>query len=105
MTALKLLQPTHVGACTRFVCWNAITTVRTIGYQENAPKMRSSGSMKANVESPPLRTHERGVRRTRYRRSTSAAPSTSSSLIAFTQPPSALVGGGIAPAPHVLPPT
>ena len=52
MTLLKLSSPTHVGACTRFVCWNAMTTVRTIGYHENAPKTSSSGSRKSERREP-----------------------------------------------------
>ena len=60
---------------TRFVCCNDITTVRTIGYHENAPKTSSSGSRKSSVDRPPSRTHVSGERRARAaRRSRGAAP-------------------------------
>jgi hypothetical protein len=39
--------------------------VRTIGYHENAPKMKSIGSRNTSVVSPPPRTHVTGVRRAR----------------------------------------
>jgi hypothetical protein len=38
-------------------------TVRTIGYQENAPKIRSIGKRKKSVERPPCLTHVTGLRR------------------------------------------
>src|SRR3954454_15151338 len=44
-----------------------MTTVRTIGYQEKAPKTRSSGRAKSSVVRPPPRTHVSGVRRGRRR--------------------------------------
>src|SRR5947208_10716731 len=80
ITARKLSSPTHVGAATRFVCCNDITTDLTIGYQENAPNTSSSGSRKTSVERPPPRTHVNGERRSRYRFA-SAAPSTWISLL------------------------
>ncbi len=63
-TARKLSIPTHVGACTRFVCCSDMITVRTIGYHENAPNTNSSGSRKRSVVSPPPRTHVAGECRT-----------------------------------------
>ncbi len=66
MTARKLSSPTHVGACTRFVCWNDITTVRTIGYHENAPKTSEQREQEEEASTrPPLRTQVSGVRRAR----------------------------------------
>src|SRR5437868_7869158 len=40
--------------------------VRTIGYQENAPKTNSIGSRNTSVDNPPPLTQVSGVRRTRY---------------------------------------
>src|SRR5580765_4431189 len=42
-----------------------MTTVRTIGYHENAPNTSSIGSRKRNVVSPPPLTQVRGERRAR----------------------------------------
>src|SRR5579862_5616953 len=65
MTVEKFANPTHVAGWTRFVCCSDMITVRTIGYQENAPKMHSIGSRKSSVVRPPPRTHVPGVRRGR----------------------------------------
>ena len=66
MTALKFCSPTHVGACTRFVCWNDMTAVRTIGYHENAPKTTSSGQHEdERREAAACEPTSSGVRRAR----------------------------------------
>src|SRR6185436_7467139 len=44
---------------------NDMITVRAIGYQEKAPKIRIVGRRKSSVAPPPLRAHVRGVRRLR----------------------------------------
>ena len=64
-TARKLSSPTHVAACTRFVCCSDMITVRTIGYHENAAKTNSIGKRNSSVVSPPPRTQVIGVCRAR----------------------------------------
>src|SRR5579862_8183220 len=72
MTVEKFANPTHVAGCTRFVCCSDMITVRTIGYHENAPKITSIGSRKANVARPSFVTQENGPRRA-FSRNASAA--------------------------------
>src|ERR1700712_3689215 len=64
-TLLKFSHPTHVAGRTRLVCWNDMVTVRTIGYQEKAPKANSMGSRKTRVVRPLPLTQLAGVRRGR----------------------------------------
>src|SRR5439155_24102495 len=81
MTTRKFCSPTQLAGCTRFVCCSDMTTVRTIGYHENAPKTNRSGNRKTTVDSPPPLTHVSGVRRERRR---SEAPVTAD--VASTSP-------------------
>src|ERR1700693_2251066 len=101
MTALKFWSPTHVAGCTRFVCCSDMTTVRTIGYHENAVKTNRSGNRRMSVDSPPLRAHVSGVRRgSRYSRSrvtagvastSPTAPPTLRGRLRSRAPPTAIV--------------
>src|SRR6476659_1189255 len=56
-------MPTQVGSDTRFVCWNAITSARTIGNQAKTPKITRSGTRNTKAARPSLLTRRRTDRR------------------------------------------